>query len=322
MLHTIRLSLLSRRLAPIAFILLALIACLARAPQAHAGTIVNDTWLDGTDSDPASPAYSEYGVDSDSDGNLESAWFQGGGGTLDPVGTGGPERGSGFGTSSASWTTYFTPAASPVTLANTGDFVKVTWAFKTGDVNATNTSQNFRFALVNSASRLTANGSPPSTTYAGYSVFGNMGETTGNSNSFQLRERTTANSDLLSTSGNWAALANGLGNSVVGYADNTLYTLQMTLTRNASAGLDIVATMTGGNIGGTGSASVSFTDSTPNTFVYDTFGIRPSSEASTATVFDTTLFKVETNTVNVPEPASFLLLSIGSLAIACRRRAR
>src|SRR5215207_2117284 len=98
---------------------------LSAAGSAHAGIVVNDTWLDGTDSDPAT-GHSENGVDADGDGNIESAWFQGGTGTLDPVGPGGPLRGnmiaSGSTTSSASWTTHFTPEASPVTLAQ-GDTV-------------------------------------------------------------------------------------------------------------------------------------------------------------------------------------------------------
>ena len=56
--------------------------------------LVNDTWLDGTRTDPASPTYAEnngiFGGDADLDGNLESAWFRGGAGTFDPVGAGGP----------------------------------------------------------------------------------------------------------------------------------------------------------------------------------------------------------------------------------------
>ena len=68
-------------------------AMLLRIATVNAAIIVNDTWKDGTDSDPASPVYSEYGVDSDADGDLESAWYQGGAGTLDPVGAGGPQRG-------------------------------------------------------------------------------------------------------------------------------------------------------------------------------------------------------------------------------------
>src|SRR5664280_1727353 len=90
----------------------------------RATILVHDTWLDNTRSDPAAPVYSENGVDSDTDGDLESAWFQGGGGTLAPVAAGGPLRGIGYGTSSASWTTYFKPANSAVTLSGTGDQLK------------------------------------------------------------------------------------------------------------------------------------------------------------------------------------------------------
>src|SRR6478609_4247429 len=128
MLQRFRLSLLP---SPRYFLLFAvgMSGMLLRIATLNAAIIVNDTWKDGNDTDPASPVYSEYGVDSDADGSLESVWYKGGAGTLNPVGTGGPERGdlTGTGASSASWTTYFTPAATPVTLANSGDSVKVTW---------------------------------------------------------------------------------------------------------------------------------------------------------------------------------------------------
>ena len=41
----------------------------------RAAVIVNDTWTDGTRTDPASPTYSENGTDADADGSIESAWF-------------------------------------------------------------------------------------------------------------------------------------------------------------------------------------------------------------------------------------------------------
>src|SRR5215213_8534682 len=93
----------------------------------RASVLVNDTWLDGTDTDPASPVYSDNGVDADLDGNLESVWYQGGVGTLDPVGAGGPLRGTlpAGGASSASWTTHFTPESGQVTLAQ-GETLRVT----------------------------------------------------------------------------------------------------------------------------------------------------------------------------------------------------
>ncbi len=294
-------------------------AALLPASRAHAATIVNDTWQDAERTQPAAPIYSEYGTDADTDGDIESAWFNAGTGATATASAGhlvlAPAA------SSASWTTYFTPAATPVTLSNTGDALHVRWAFKTGDVNTSNTSQNFRIALVDTvtdATRVSTDAAPGSDLYPGYSLFGNMGETTGNGNSFQLRERLAAtNSDLLGTSGNWTALANGLGNAAVGYADNTNYQFDMTLTRNASSGLDILMTMTGGTIGGTGTVTVNFTDPTPSSFTYDTFQIRPSNSTSTATSFDTTQFLVEGP---VPEPSSLALA--GFAAVGLLRRAR
>src|SRR5688572_23823593 len=125
------------------------------ASSSHAVVVVNDTWIDDTDSDPASPVYSENGVDADADGDLESVWFQGGVGSLEPVVGGGPGPLQGNmtpgGTSSATWTNYFTPEASPVSLAQ-GETLRVTWVFSPTNVNVSNTSQNLRIALMDSPS--------------------------------------------------------------------------------------------------------------------------------------------------------------------------
>src|SRR5206468_3767681 len=92
--------------------------------------------------------------------------------------------------SSASWTTYFTPEGSELTLNNPGDQIKVTWIFSLTGVATGNTSQNFRLALVNSpgSARLTADGAPGPDAYTGYAMFGNMSTALGNGNSWQLRE--------------------------------------------------------------------------------------------------------------------------------------
>ena len=277
----------------------ALAAAALLGRSAGASVLVNDTWLDGTDSDPAAPVWSENGVDSDADGNLESAWFQGGVGTLDPVGAGGPERGNltTGGTSSASWTTYATPETGKVTLGQ-GESLHITWAFTPSNVNTSNTSQNFRLTLVNTpnGSRLSANGTPASAAFTGYAMFMNMGQTLGNSNPFRLMRRNVSSGDLLNTSGNWVAVGTtGATSGNHGYDSGTLYTFDMTLTHNALDGLDINATMTGGTLDNDGTAQVLFTDAAPQggSFTFDTFDVRPSGATTTAELFDTSLFKVE-----------------------------
>jgi hypothetical protein len=221
-------------------------------------------------------------------------------------------------TGSASWTTFFTPEASQITLANLGDKLKVTWTFKPSTVNASNSSQNFRIALVDTpgADRITTDAPPNNSTYTGYAIFGNMGNTTGNGNSFQLKKRSVlTSSDILGTSGNWGtALGNGLGNGAVGYFSGVTYTFVLQVTRNNSNGLDLLTSMTGGSgaqaIGGTGSVSVSATDTSPNSFTFDTLSLRPSSAASTAASFDTTLFQVDYITAAVPEVSSFFMVGL------------
>jgi hypothetical protein len=279
---------------------------------AAAVVLVNDTWKDGIDTDPAPPTYAEnngaVGNDADADGDLESAWFQGGNGILNPVGPNGPQRGDLVGTTaSASWTTYFAPEATPVTLANEGDTLKITWVFTPTTVNASNTSQNFRIAILNSPeeSRVTANASPGNGTYAGYAMFMNMGNTLGNGNPFQLRERMEPEtaSALLSASGSWSALANGAMTAQPGYTSGTQYTYTFEAKRNAANGLDIISRMAGeGLLGDADLAEVIFSDDTPNgdNFSFDTFQVRPSTGATTAEIFDMNLFKVEFITAAPP----------------------
>ena len=266
----------------------------------HATVLVNDTWQDGTRTDPAPPVYSENGTNLDSDADLESAWFSSSGSAL-TVPVAGDLRAV-QPANSLTLITYFTPEGSKVNLAGTGDALKITWVFVPTTVNSSNSNLAFPLAVVNTpiGSRRTSDGSPAAAAYAGYAMFMNLGQTLGNSTPFSLREWVVASGDLLSSSGNWgangtanASLANGATNGNHGFDSGTQYTFTITLTRNASSGLDITATMAGGTYNGSGTGTVSYTDTTPNSFVYDTFAIRPSASASTAAQWDTSLFKVE-----------------------------
>jgi hypothetical protein len=286
------------------------------AAQAAPMTLVRDTWQDSERATPPAPVYSEAGVDGDQDGDLESAWFNGGEGSvmtaspgnfrLDPV------------EAPATWTTYFTSEEGAFGLGN----LLFTWRFRTGDVSASDTGQNFRIAMVDSFpnTRLTDNGSPPAGSYPGRALFGNMAEVTGHENSFQLRRRGTAPAGpLLEDVDAWSPMVNGLGAGAIGYADDTDYTFTMRIQRRRD-GLAIAMTMAGGNLGGTGSVSVNVVDPSPITFTYDTFSIYVGGEGSTASFLDTKLFMVEVDPI--PEPASAVLAAVAGLAVVANRRPR
>lgn len=295
------------------------------AASARAVFIVNDTWSDGTRTDPWVTTYSEDGNDLDADGNIESAWF------IDDSHGGRYGALPGHlnmtnGTSSTSFTTYFTPEGSEIVLNSPTDQLRVTWVFTPMGVINNNTSQGFTLGIVNSPSsaRLTIDGNAPGTptagSYAGYGMFMNMGQTLQSPNSFQLRRFSSTGSDFLAHQGGWTGLATGAGSGGHGYDSGSLYTFVMSFTRNAvnTGNMDISATMSGGNIGGTGALSVNYTDTTPNSWTFDMFGIRTSSIASTASWFDSTRFSVEI----IPEPSTLALMAagLGLMAALIRRR--
>ncbi len=293
--------------------------------SSHATVLINDTWQDADRTDPASPTYSENGTDGDFDGDLESAWFFGGAGGL--FSSTSHLTMSNSPTSSSSYTTYIAPGGASLTLASPGDQLLITWVFSPLGANiAQNSGQNMRLALVNGATRLTADGAPADQNFPGYALFLNMGTITGRTTPFQLLERTTINGNLLASSGNWTSRANapGFGNGATGYAygGTTIYTNVWSLKLVNATDLEVNISMSGGNLNGSGFASVVFTDSTPVALSFDTFALRPSAASATAEQFDTTLFRVEF--IPIPEPSTMLLVSSGLVAMvaALRRRRR
>ena len=296
---------------------LALITLCGFALSSHAQTdtvIVNDTWADGN--------RTSSGPDG---GGIDTPWFSSVATNLTVPAAGTMRAAVPVG--SLSETTYFASQ----TLANTGDQLMFTWTFTPTTITQ-NSSLGFNLAVVNGATHLSADGSPANQVYAGYSMYMNMSSPNlGNGNPFALREWAVAGgaNNLLSTSAAWGAngvasatLANGGTSGNAGFTSGISYTLVMTLTRNASSGLDIVSTMTGGTINGTGTVTSSVTDSTPNTFTYDTFALRQSGTASGAAQVDTSLFKVDFITTSVPEPTTFALVGLGMLGLAGYRRMR
>ena len=300
----------------------ALAATLYYATAAHATVLINDTWQDGTRSDPAAPDYLENGVDLDLDGDLESAWYRGGAGTdqafLAPVGPGGPLRLDLTPnlTLQSSITTYFATEASPVTLG-VGERLKFTFVFTPTlfpSEGILMSRPEFRFAVVDTpaAARISTDVSPGANTYTGYSTMINVDRPNfgaENGLPYELKERTDPNAvnGLISSSGNWTHLGNGATNGNPSFTTGTEYTFTFEFERTAADELDILSRMTGTGLDGDGVAEVSYLDTTPNggSFTFDTFAMRLNSGYQTFGIMDISLFRVELIPAAIPGDVNF-----------------
>jgi hypothetical protein len=304
-------------------VLLTMIAAAIMLP-AQAGIIVNDTWQDADRTDPASPVYSENGVDTDNDGNIESAWYRSGTGSSTTMSAGHMVNAAGA-AGSMSLTTYFSPTA--VTLNNVGDRLSLTWVFTPSGVTTTSTgNQDMRLAIVDSGSRISTDATPANQVYTGYGIFFNMrAGTLGNSAAMRVMEWAVAGgaNNLLSTGGAWAtdATASAVVGTTPGFTSGNTYTLYWSITKTAT-GADIYQSITdsGGTLDGDGVLDLSYSDATPQPLSFDTFGLRPQTPELTATGFDTTQFMVEVS--SVPEPGVAALAGLGIFGWIASRRTR
>lgn len=287
---------------------------LALALSARAQILVNDSWRDGTRTDPGAPTYSEFGVDGDSDGDIESFWiaanratnFIAAVGSMTFYPTSGSSRGG---------LTYFTPAATPVTLAD-GQALKITAVFSPTSLAGQNSATTTRLAIADytAGTRLTADGTSTSMNGANvkaYGLFLNMGTTFGTS-PLSIRERTNPGStDLLGTATDWTTLGSGGGQAGdPGYVNGATYTMTITLARSSGA-LNITAAVAGGSL----NISHSVTDTTPSTFTFDAFALRAGTSTDTP-IMTFSNFKVEV----IPEPGALSLFGIAGIGWVVGRR--
>lgn len=290
-----------------------MLLALGFAAPVPAQTILNDVFADGSRAEQNLPT--------------ESQWFGNPGSSL--TASVGHLVGTPSATGSGNWTTYFSDSfASSVNLANVGDVFRLTWVFTLDNVGAANSSQNFRLAIVQSPNggRVSTDATPANQIYAGYAMFGNMAPTLGrgNGDNFNVMEWASPGgaNNLLSSSGAYTKI--GGDDSVsgnTGYENATTYTYVFTAERTAG-GLQLDQSMTGGNLNGTGGLTSSFLDTTPSTFTFDTFAIRPSNASAAAGTFDTTQVMVEF--IPIPEPTATVLagLAVLGLVLGYRRMRR
>jgi len=301
--------------------------------------LVNDTWRAGNRITPAPPTFAENngvtGFDADSDGDLSSAWFKAGSGNLAIVTNNAPITGPNIleGTTStagsAHWYTYFTQPLTPVTLSypsTVSQEMQLTWVFTPTGIAPQNSNSGLTLALglTPSGTRKTADASLPTANYTNaFAAFINMAPQFGTAGGLNMRKWTLAGSgSLAGTVGNYGSALASAGNGAfqTGYISGTNYTFVMDLDMTAS-GLQVTETMSGYNLNNTGSMSVTYTDPSyiGQSVSYDTFVIRPTSQSTTASAFDTSLFQV----IIIPEPSTVALAAMGlGLALGLIRRRR
>jgi len=257
--------------------------------------VLDDQWLDATRTDTSLPA--------------EAAWYANVAASLTArtnALVGAPDPAS-----TMTWWTYFTSnAAAPVQL-KMSDTLRLTLAFTTSGVNASNSSKGLRIGLFNSSagSKTLADGvTPNGTNHTGIMANLNFGQTFGSG--FQFLERTNYSSvNLISTTADYSSDSvsiSTLGGPVAGdagFSNGVPYVMQLLATRITNA-VGLSLTFVGTN-GWSNSIAGVWADTNYLTTAFDKFVFRPALQAHTSTNFTFTEFKVEVLAPNnrPPEPA-------------------
>jgi hypothetical protein len=290
----------------------------------YSGVIVSNTWQSINFSNPPPPQYSDCGaVDSLGD-DIESCWFSLGGSTTSGTGPGiSNPNGPGTmdllaATNSRTWFTYFT--SNGVVNLNLGEELKVTTVFQPQGV-VENTNANMAFGLFNSYSpgagaRLTGNSSSSSAGakyFQGYDFIVNFSTIfqTNNPNptpiEFQVRTN-LADSDMMGTGTDYTPIGSGGSTQgATGFTDDEVFTNVFTVGRGSNGVVTLTSQFTGTN-----GFNISYSTNdilNTNDIAFDTFGIRPTDNMTTATNFIVSLVKIETapftnQTVVTPIPLS------------------
>lgn len=279
-----------------------LAAVIGLAAPSHALVYIDDTWTDGTRTDPASPTYSENGTDADADGDIESAWFSNSGGSLVAASK---SMTLSVGSSAIFAITYFTSNSVGPAQLTVGDTLTATIRLTFSGLAAAPGSAGFRIGLFDyadstlSPKRVTNDASISGNNglgngVQGYALFETMGITFSSTSPMDLRKRTTlADGGLLGTSGDWTSLGTGPGNTngFGGFANGINYTLQLSLQRTATNSLAVTVSWLNPTNGAT--LTTTLADNLASNFNFDAIALRPQNAAGSASTVIFTEARVE-----------------------------
>jgi hypothetical protein len=281
-----------------------LVALLGLALPGYAVVLLDDTWADGTRTNQNLPA--------------QSAWYASGGSSLTAASKS-MTLSLSVGKGAVLAITYFTTnAASPVQLG-VGDTLLATISLAFSGMAAANDSMGFKLGLVDFAdsglspkrvSEDLDSNNGQGNGVQGYALFQNMGTTFGKLPlpPMSIRKRTDVQHwSLLGGSGAWTLLTAGPVDTSAfsGFANNTPYTLQLTLQRTSTNSLSISAAWLNTASGAT--LSTSATDTNATSFNFDGIALRPMSSSVVASKITFNGVKVEVVRAAKSSPTKTLL---------------